>query len=157
MASNPHLVGRFSHVAALPNEDVRRIERKIMEGVSLTYPNIYVSSSVKEEFGISILEAMSEGFLAFVPITGGAKTYITHGVNGFLVDTADATTLMKDMERVIYQSKLDLADFKKIQHAGQRTVLDQFSIEEIAKRFLELYLGLSDSGELLCLANGSSF
>ena len=157
MASNPHLIGRFSHVAALPNEEIRRIERRIMERPALTYPNIYVSSSAKEEFGISILEALSEGFLAFVPIKGGAKTYIADGINGFLVDTTNHTTLMKDMERVIYQSQMGLADFKKIQRAGKRTVLDQFSIEEIAKRFLELYLGLSDSGELLCVANGSSF
>ena len=46
---------------------------------------------------------------------------------------------------------------KKIQRAGKRTVLDQFSIEEIAKRFLELYLGLSDGEEMRGIANGSLF
>jgi len=61
------------------------------------------------------------------------------------------------MEHVLYHANMQLSDYTKIQHAGKRTVLDQFSIEEIAKRFLELYLGLSDHYELLCVANGSLF
>ena len=153
LAVNPHLLGRFAHVEALPNEDIRRIERKLMEHEADSFPNLYVCSSVKEEFGISILEAMSEGFLAFVPVKGGAKTYLDDGVNGFLVDTANASTLKNDLERVLYHAQRQRADYTKIQHAGKRTVLDQFSIEEIAKRFLELYLGLHESGELLCFAN----
>ena len=124
-----------------------------MEHEADSFPNLYVCSSVKEEFGISILEAMSEGFLAFVPVKGGAKTYLDDGVNGFLVDTANASALKNDLERVLYHTQRQRSDYKKIQHAGKRTVLDQFSIEEIAKRFLELYLGLHESGELLCFAN----
>lgn len=157
VASNPHLVGRFAHIAAVPNEDIRRVERKLMESEAVSYPNIYVCSSAKEEFGISILEALSEGFLVFVPIKGGAKTYITDGVNGFFVDTTNETTLRKDMEHILYHAQMHRSDYIKIQHAGKRTVFDQFSIEEIAKRFLELYLGLHDSGELLCFASGSLF
>jgi hypothetical protein len=34
---------------------------------------------------------------------------------------------------------------------------DHFLVEEIAKRFLELYLGLSDGEEMQCIANGSLF
>jgi len=157
LTSHPHLIGRFAHVEALPNEDVRRIERKLMESEAVAYPNIYVCSSAKEEFGISILEALSEGFLVFAPIKGGVKTYIENGVNGFLVDTTNETTLMKDMEHILYHAQMHRSDYVKIQHAGKRTVLDQFSIEEIAKRFLELYLGLHDSGELLCVANSALF
>ena len=157
LTANPHLIGRFAHVEALPNEEIRRIERKLMEGESADYPNIYVCSSAKEEFGISILEALSEGYLTFVPVKGGAKTYLVNGVNGFLVDTASDTTLRQGMEQALYHQRRSRSDFKKIQHAGKRTVLDQFSIEEIAKRFLELYLGLSDGSEMQCIANGSLF
>ena len=155
MASHPHLIGRFAHVEALPNEDIRRVEHKLMEREADAYPNLYVCSSVKEEFGISILEAMSEGFLAFAPIRGGVKTYLVNGVNGFLVDTASDSTLKHDMEHVLYHAQLHPADYKKIQRAGKRTVLDQFSIEEIAKHFLELYLELSVGDALLCVANGT--
>ena len=128
-----------------------------MEIETADYPNIYVCSSAKEEFGISILEALSEGYLTFVPLKGGAKTYLVNGVNGFLVDTASDATLRQDMEHALYHQRRSRSDFKKIQHAGKRTVLDQFSIEEIAKRFLELYLGLSDGEEMQCIANGSLF
>ncbi len=155
MASNPNLIGRFAHVEALPNEDIRRMERRLMENQNGSFPNMYVCSSAKEEFGISILEAMSEGFLSFVPIKGGAKTYLKNGVNGFFINTMNEFTIMTDLERIIYHSRLEPVDYRKIQHAGKHTVLNQFSIEEIAKHFVELYLGLSDEGALLCVANGS--
>ncbi len=157
MASNPNLVGRFAHVEALPNEDIRRIERKLMENQTGSFPNLYVCSSAKEEFGISILEAMSEGFLSFVPIKGGAITYLKNGVNGFFINTMNEVTIMTDLERIIYHSRLEPEDYRKIQQAGKHTVLNQFSIEEIAKHFVELYLGLSNEGALLCVANGSLF
>lgn len=148
MESKPYLKGRFAHVEALPNEFIRRVERKIMEGKVQTYPNIYVCSSAKEEFGISILEALSEGFLTIAPIKGGVKTYIVNGVNGFLADTSNESTLLKDVEEVIYHSQRSLEDFEKIQKRGRRTVLDHFSIEEIAKQLSALYLGLSKEDEL---------
>jgi len=143
MESRPYLKGRFAHVEALPNEFIRRIERKIMEGAAQMYPNIYVCSSEKEEFGISILEALSVGFLTFAPGKGGVKTYVVHGVNGFLADTSTESTLRKDIEEVMYHSQRSLEDFEKIQERGRRTVLDHFSIEEIAKQLFALYLGLS--------------
>ena len=157
MSSKSDLKGRFAHVEALSNEFIRQVERKIMEGGAQAYPNIYVCSSVKEEFGISILEALSEGFLGFAPIKGGVKTYIVNGVNGFLVDTSNESTLIKDVIKVMYQSQRSLEDFQKIQKKGQRTVLDHFSMEEIAKHFLALYLGLSEEDKLPCVINTSSF
>lgn len=153
MEQNPHLIGRFAHLEALPNEDIRLLERTLMEQETEWYPNLYVCSSIKEEFGISILEALSEGFLTFAPIRGGVKTYLTSGETGFLIDTTDAATLRKDLEHTLYDAHMQRADFKKIQHAGQRTVLDAFTIEEIAKRLMEWYLGLSGTGELLCVSN----
>jgi glycosyltransferase involved in cell wall biosynthesis len=157
MASKPHLKGRFAHVEALPNEMIRQVERKMMTHGLRPYPNLYVCSSAKEEFGISILEALSEGFLVFAPIKGGVKTYIAHGVNGFLVDTTNASTLLKAIEKVMYHSHRRHEDFEIIKDRGQRTVLDHFSMEEIAKHFITLYLGLSQEDELLCVLNTSSF
>ncbi len=151
IGANGHLKGRFAHVAALPNDVIRSVEHKIMEGISSHYPNVYLCSSLKEEFGISILEALSERFLVFAPIKGGVKTYITHGVNGFLVDTSNWETLLLDVEKVIYHSCRSMEDFKKIQNQGQRTVLDRFSMEEIAKHFLAFYLRLSEETNFYAL------
>ncbi len=140
--ANPHLKGRFSHVEALPNPIIRNVERKIMENTFGGYPNIYLCSSLKEEFGISILEALFERFLVFAPIKGGAKTYIENGVNGFLVDTSNWSNLKKDVETVLYESDKTMEDFNEIQKRGRQTVLENFSIEEIVKDLLEFYIEL---------------
>lgn len=142
MQSNQHLEGRFAHLAALPNEIIRNIERKIMENTSVEYPNIYLCSSLKEEFGISILEALSEKLLVFAPVKGGVKTYIRHGFNGFLVDTSNWSSLLKDVETILYQSNKSMKDFEDIQYRGQRTVLEKYSVKEIVNKLLVFYLQL---------------
>jgi len=151
MASRPELVGRFSHIEALPNAAIRSVERNIMACEAALLPNVYVCSSVKEEFGISILEAMSEGFLIFAPIKGGVRTYLIDGQNGFLIDTKDALSIQQGIESVLYHSNLQSNDFQEIMQRGKRTVLDQFSMDEIAKNFAELYLGLSADDGLMCV------
>jgi len=151
MASRPELLGRFAHIEALPNADVRSIERSIMDHATARMPNVYVCSSVKEEFGISILEAMSEGFLIFAPIIGGVKTYLIDGQNGFLIDTKDALSIQQGIESVLYYSSLQPNNFQEIMQRGKRTVLDQFSMDEIAKNFAKLYLGLSADDGLMCV------
>lgn len=140
--SKPHLRGRFAHVEALSNMMIRNIERKIMENTLADYPNIYLCSSLKEEFGISILEALSERFLVFAPIDGGVKTYIRNGFNGFLVDTSNWINLLEDVEKTLYQSNLRRVDFENMQNRGQRTVMEKFSIKEIANELTAFYLEL---------------
>jgi glycosyltransferase involved in cell wall biosynthesis len=47
-----------------------------------------VSASVKEEFGIAILEAMAAGLVVVAPAGGGPATYVAHGDTGILTDTS---------------------------------------------------------------------
>lgn len=54
---------------------------------------VYVSASLKEEFGIAILEAMASGLVVVAPGAGGPATYVDHGVSGLLVDTTCPTSL----------------------------------------------------------------
>lgn len=136
---NRHLQGRFAHLEALPNKVVRNIERMIMNNPVGVYPNIYLCSSKKEEFGIAILEALSEKFLVFAPVEGGVKTYINNGSNGFLIDTSDWSTIAKEVESVIYHSNRSAEDFMNIQMEGQQTVLNHYSMAKIAEDFLGLY------------------
>lgn len=106
------------------------------------YPHIYLSSSIKEEFGLAILEAMSHGFLIFGPIKGGVKTYVKNGENGFLIDTSNWETIARDTEKIIYNDNFTLDQFKVIQKQGQLTVEENFSIEKISKKFTKTYLAL---------------
>jgi len=52
---------------------------------------------------------------------------------------------------VLYDSNLQYGDFERIMQSGKRTILDHFSMDEIAKNFAELYLGLNADDSLMCL------
>jgi glycosyltransferase involved in cell wall biosynthesis/GT2 family glycosyltransferase len=52
--------------------------------------NLVAEPWAAEHFGISIVEAMSAGALPLALASGGAREIITHGVDGFLYDTAEA-------------------------------------------------------------------
>lgn len=138
---NPERASRFFHKSAMINEDIRSLQISIMEK-ELDYPHLYISSSIKEEFGIAILEAMSQGFLVFGPIKGGVKSYLVNGVNGFLIDTKNSHTIAEGTVTCIYDEKRSKEEFKEIQNKGKRTVEELFSIETIGSEFLEFYLAL---------------
>ena len=57
----------------------------------LTSPGgVYVCASVKEEFGIALLEAMATGLMVVAPDGGGPATYVQDGVTGkVLIRVAD--------------------------------------------------------------------
>lgn len=54
---------------------------------------VYVCASVKEEFGIALLEAMAAGLIVVAPNSGGPASYIDHGYTGFLTNTQDPEQL----------------------------------------------------------------
>ncbi|WP_405217178.1 glycosyltransferase [Agrococcus sp. Ld7] len=62
---------------------------------------IYVCASLKEEFGIAILEAMAAGLIAVAPSGGGPATYIEHGSTGLLVDTTSRSALAAAIARAL--------------------------------------------------------
>ncbi len=141
LEKHPEFKGRFIHKGAMSNESIRLLEKNIIK-IDLDLPHIYLCSSLKEEFGIAILEAMSKGFLTIGPIKGGVKTYIKNGYNGFLIDTRNWETIGKESEKYIYYSKINKDKFKRIQAAGQKTVRENFSMKKIANEFLTFYLSL---------------
>lgn len=149
----PELAGCFVHLNALSNETVRSLERKLQEQRadfgSLPHhsglphqtglPHLYVCSSKKEEFGLAILEAMVEGFLAFAPKKGGASTYLIPGENGFLLNTASGETMIRELEEILYESGRSLADLDAIRSRARATITQRYSIEKVAKTYLAFY------------------
>lgn len=143
---HPEFKDRFIHTGAMSNVDIRSLERNIIKK-DFDEPHIYLCSSVKEEFGIAILEAMSIGFLTLGPIKGGVKSYMRNGENGFLIDTSNWETIAKETESHLYDSTIDQAAIQKIQAAGQQTVADNFSIQQISHEFVSFYLSLRGEKE----------
>jgi len=146
LQQHPEFKGRFIHKGAMSNLDIRSLERKIIKK-DFDYPHIYLCSSVKEEFGIAILEAMSIGFLTLGPIKGGVKSYMKNGENGFLIDTSNAKTIAKETESHLYDPQIDKDAVKRIQAAGQKTVEENFSIQKISHEFVSFYLSLKGENE----------
>ena len=139
LAAHPETEEGFSHLASLPNANVRLLERALEKKQSGGVPPVYVCSSVKEEFGISILEALSEGFLVFAPREGGVASYLEHGKNGFLMDTGQAETMRETMETVLLSSAYPAEKLASIAAAGKRLVREHFDIRVLAARYKDFY------------------
>ncbi|MEP6631012.1 MAG: glycosyltransferase [Lapillicoccus sp.] len=104
---------------------------------------IYVSASLKEEFGIAILEAMATGLVVVAPWEGGPATYVDDGVTGILADTRSPAALSYAVV-----SALDLAsgpDAPVNAVVAERLVRERFSIQTMAGALTGIYAGLYPS------------
>ncbi|WP_420124593.1 glycosyltransferase [Nakamurella sp.] len=77
----------------LPGHRPNDVVARWMAAAHLGLPGViapggaYVCGSLKEEFGLALVEAMAIGLPVVAPDHGGPATYIEDGVTGFLVDT----------------------------------------------------------------------
>jgi glycosyltransferase involved in cell wall biosynthesis len=142
MKVHHELNGIFCLLHALPNRDVRILEKAVMEKIKAKMPNVYACSSIKEEFGISILEAMAEGFLAIAPINGGTSSYIRDRKNGYLIETHSANAIKFGMESALLSENTSSEQLKVIAGKGKTLVQEVFDIEEVAKIFSRFYSSL---------------
>ncbi|KZX22168.1 Alpha-D-kanosaminyltransferase [Rathayibacter tanaceti] len=97
----------------------------------------YVCASVKEEFGIALLEALSAGLVVVAPATGGPATYVEQGETGFLVDTADRTALA-----AASADALDLAGGPLRERAaaqGRAMVAERYTVQAMARALAGVY------------------
>jgi glycosyltransferase involved in cell wall biosynthesis len=67
----------------------------------VTSGGAYVCGSLKEEFGLAILEAMAAGLPVVAPLTGGPATYVEPGITGALVDTTDPRAIAAGVHEAI--------------------------------------------------------
>lgn len=98
---------------------------------------VYVSASLKEEFGIAILEAMACGLVAVAPAAGGPATYVDEGVAGVLADTSSAAELARAVG-----AALDLSSGPGGREAAARaeaTVRERFGIGTMAAALARVY------------------
>jgi len=103
---------------------------------------VYLCGSLKEEFGLAVLEAMAAGLVVVAPAGGGPATYVEPGVTGVLVNTQNPTAL-----RNALRAALDLAARPdREQRAGQARdlVRDRFTVQAMAHTLAGVYAGASE-------------
>jgi glycosyltransferase involved in cell wall biosynthesis len=103
---------------------------------------IYVCGSLKEEFGIALLEAMGSGLLVVAPDGGGPATYVEQGVTGFLTPTWDVTLLRRAMVEALDASIAE--DTVDRAAASRATVERSFTIQAMARALSNVYQRVQD-------------
>ena len=108
---------------------------------------VYVCASVKEEFGIALLEAMATGLTVVAPDGGGPATYVTGGDTGVLTQTWDVAKLTEAIAEA-----LDIAaecDESRAERAHDM-VRDRFTIQAMASALGPVYGGVArEEAELI--------
>lgn len=114
---------------------------------------VYVCASVKEEFGIALLEAMATGLMVVAPDGGGPATYVRDGVTGVLTQTWDAARLEAGVALA-----LDVAAHPDDERAAAAhdMVRSSFTIQAMATALGPIYRGVAAEEEELIRAAGVS-
>ena len=145
--AGPATKGRLCHLPAQDNAVVRGLLAWWGSRRPAAGSDLYVCPSLKEEFGLSILEAMAAGLPACAPLNGGARGYMRHGVNGFLLDTRDASSLGRDLGHLLNQGVLEAARLEGLRSEARRIVEKDYSLQAMAAAYADFYKRLSDIKE----------
>lgn len=101
----------------------------------------YVCASLKEEFGLALLEALAAGLVVVGPLAGGPATYLEDAVTGVLVDTSSAAGVADGM-----RAALDLAarpaQPARVRRARQRIRAD-FTVQAMARTLGGVYCAVA--------------
>ena len=122
-----------------PNDTVARWVAAARFGMpGLNAPGgVYVCGSIKEEFGIAILEALGAGLMVVAPTGGGPATYVDNGYTGILTATNDARQLGAAMSKAL-AAVAGETTADRSQHA--RDVVEKdFTIQAMAATLADIY------------------
>ncbi|QIG38748.1 glycosyltransferase [Microbacterium sp. 4R-513] len=108
---------------------------------------VYVCASVKEEFGIALLEAIATGLMVVAPDGGGPATYVKDGVTGVLAETWDPSRLEAGVAAALDAAAV--SDEARAE-AGHEMVRTRFTIQAMAAALGPVYGAVaSDERELV--------
>lgn len=121
-----------------PNETAARWIAAARFGIpGLAAPHgVYVCGSMKEEFGLAILEAMAAGLFVIAPLRGGPATYVEQGRTGLLVDTSNSERLREAIVEGLAAAPRAAND-RAI--ASRALVSERFSIHTMANTLAGIY------------------
>ncbi|KQO45196.1 MULTISPECIES: glycosyltransferase [unclassified Frigoribacterium] len=122
-----------------PNDTVARWVAAARFGLpGLAAPcGVYVCGSLKEEFGIALLEAMGSGLLVVAPQGGGPSTYVRQGDTGWLTRTWDVDALRQAMGEALTAASIETTEARAAR--SRDTVERSFTIQAMARSLSGVY------------------
>lgn len=139
LSACPEAEERLHLLPALSNADVRCLERALADTGAGTRAR-YVCPSVKEEFGLAVLEAMDAGLAVAAPARGGIPNYLIDGHNGLLIDTSTPASLGAGLRRLL---ELDDHAIDAMARRAQALVRDTYSVAAMAATMADHYAALA--------------
>lgn len=107
---------------------------------------VYACASLKEEFGIALLEAMATGLFVVAPDGGGPATYVEDGATGILTATPDVERL----RAALCQALTAAAEQSAERSERSRTMVrDRFTIQRMSTALGTVYRGVAREAALL--------
>jgi len=101
----------------------------------LAAADLYVLPSFEEGMSIGLLEAMARGLPSVASDIPGNRAVAQHKVTSYLVPPGDSLALARAIRHVWSDPGLSDA----MGHAAQEFLIRRFSIEQMARRHLELF------------------
>jgi glycosyltransferase involved in cell wall biosynthesis len=111
--------------------------------IEFIYPllDIFVLPSLREPFGLVLLEAMASGVPVIATASGGPLEFIHPDANGALVPPANAEALASKISALLSNRN----QTKAMATEGRRMVEHEFSIRETVKRVENVYSSFQSS------------
>lgn len=103
---------------------------------------VALQKSLREGFGLTVAEAMWKGTPVIGGNVGGIRYQIEHGVNGYLVDSADQAA-----QRIV-EIVADPALGNRLGQAAHKSVLDRFLLIRLLEQYLDLLNGFETAYRL---------
>lgn len=119
-------------------------ETCIFPGVRMDMPNVYplldlfVLPSLREPFGLVLLEAMASNIPVIATAAGGPMDFIRSGVNGILVSPADPMKLAEQIDMMLSNTGRS----RTLAERGYETVISSFDVHETVRKIEEIYHSL---------------
>jgi len=147
LSQNPEASGGLVLAGHRPNDVVSRwlAATRLGSGTLVGANGIYVCGSLKEEFGIAILEALAAGLVVVTPDAGGPATYVDDGVTGVLVDTGSATGVRRGMADALLIAARN--DPERVA-AARGIVRERFTVQAMATSLERVYATVAENRRL---------
>ncbi len=130
----------------LPGHRPNDVVARWMAAAQLGVPGViapggaYVCGSLKEEFGLALVEAMAIGLPVVAPDHGGPATYIEDGVTGFLVDTRSPRAVADGLACALDVTGRPGAEQRAAQ--AREMVHERFTLTVMARTLSGVYAGV---------------